>query len=173
MDQPSGYGAVLHPFEHSGDAYMFPAFTPWSQPTLVCRQQHITPHHVGRASVVVVSTASVMCTRIAICAVGTGSTQLLAKSNIHEAELTFDPAVQAAAPLVAQLNADKSLATLLSLFIPQLRLESAAIKLQYNEGWSWSSRQGIVYTGCGQSCIPPIVRFWLKDKVKVKLDLRQ
>eukprot|EP00878_Enallax_costatus_P041821 GHUV01048715.1.p1 GENE.GHUV01048715.1~~GHUV01048715.1.p1 ORF type:complete len:312 (+),score=59.69 GHUV01048715.1:317-1252(+) len=66
--------------------------------------------------------------------VNKGQTHLLPKSQIQEAELTFDPSVRQAAPLVAQLNDDRSLCTMLSLFIPQLRLEEQAIKLQYNEG---------------------------------------
>ena len=51
-----------------------------------------------------------------------------------EAELTLEAAVREAAPLVAQLDADRRLATMLNLFLPQLRLESAAIKMQHNEG---------------------------------------
>lgn len=66
--------------------------------------------------------------------VAKGATKLLPKSRIMEAELTLDPAIQAAAPLIAQLNADRTLATLLSLHLPQLRLESQAIKMQHNEG---------------------------------------
>ena len=66
--------------------------------------------------------------------VSKGSTKLLPKSQIWEAELTLDPAIQQAAPLIAQLNADRSLATMLSLGLPQLRLESQAIKMQHNEG---------------------------------------
>jgi hypothetical protein len=62
------------------------------------------------------------------------ATQLLPKAHIWEAELTLDQAVQDAAPLIAQLNGDATLATMLSLHMPQLRLESQAIKLQYNEG---------------------------------------
>eukprot|EP00879_Flechtneria_rotunda_P028831 GHRR01031061.1.p1 GENE.GHRR01031061.1~~GHRR01031061.1.p1 ORF type:complete len:400 (+),score=113.92 GHRR01031061.1:185-1384(+) len=63
-----------------------------------------------------------------------GQTQLLAKSGVMEAELTYDAEVGAAAPLFAQLDADRSLVTMLSLFLPQLRLESHAVKLQYNAG---------------------------------------
>lgn len=66
--------------------------------------------------------------------VNKGQTHLLAKSQIQEAELTFDQAVRQAAPLVSQLNDDRSLCTMLSLLIPQLRLEQQAIKMQYNEG---------------------------------------
>lgn len=66
--------------------------------------------------------------------VNKGATKLLPKSQIQEAELTLDPSIQQAAPLIAQLNADRTLATMLSLHIPQLRLESQAIKMQHNEG---------------------------------------
>jgi hypothetical protein len=51
-----------------------------------------------------------------------------------EAELTLEAAVREAAPLVAQLDADRRLATMLNLFLPKLRLESHAIKMQHNEG---------------------------------------
>jgi hypothetical protein len=51
-----------------------------------------------------------------------------------EAELTLEDTVRKAAPLVAQLDADRRLATMLNLFLPQLRLESHAIKMQRNEG---------------------------------------
>jgi hypothetical protein len=66
--------------------------------------------------------------------VSKGATKLLPKSQIHEAELTLDPSVQAAAPMIAQLNSDRTLATMLNLHVPQLRLESQAIKMQHNEG---------------------------------------
>lgn len=66
--------------------------------------------------------------------VNKGATKLLPKSQIQEAELTLEPSIQQAAPLIAQLNADRTLATMLSLHIPQLRLESQAIKMQHNEG---------------------------------------
>uniref|UniRef100_A0A383WJL7 Fe2OG dioxygenase domain-containing protein n=1 Tax=Tetradesmus obliquus TaxID=3088 RepID=A0A383WJL7_TETOB len=66
--------------------------------------------------------------------VAKGETQLLAKSQVMEAELTLEAAVREAAPLVAQLDADRRLATMLNLFLPQLRLDSAAIKMQHNEG---------------------------------------
>lgn len=66
--------------------------------------------------------------------VSKGSTKLLRKSQILEAELTLDPSIQQAAPLIAQLNTDRTLATMLTLHIPQLRLESQAIKMQHNEG---------------------------------------
>lgn len=72
--------------------------------------------------------------------VNKGQTHLLAKSQIQEAELTYDPAVQQAAPLMAQLNTDTTLRTMLSLFMPQLRLEEQAIKLQYNEGKALATR---------------------------------
>ncbi|GIL47055.1 hypothetical protein Vafri_3886, partial [Volvox africanus] len=62
------------------------------------------------------------------------ATSLVEKSHIHEAELTLDSGIQAAAPLCAALNSDRTLATLLSLFLPQLTLDSQAIKLQYNAG---------------------------------------
>lgn len=53
---------------------------------------------------------------------------------LQEAELTLDPTIQAAAPLIAQLNTDRTLATMLNLHVPQLRLDSQAIKMQHNEG---------------------------------------
>ena len=43
-------------------------------------------------------------------------------------------AVQAAAPRVAELQADTTLCTMLSLLLPHLRLDSQAIKLQVNKG---------------------------------------
>jgi hypothetical protein len=46
---------------------------------------------------------------------------------------TLDPTTQQAAPHIAQLNYDRILATMLSLGLPQLRLESQAIKMQHNE----------------------------------------
>ncbi|KAF8068329.1 EGLN3 [Scenedesmus sp. PABB004] len=63
-----------------------------------------------------------------------GGTSLLAKAAIMEAELSLDAAVRRAAPLLAQLDGDRTLATMLSLLLPALRLESHAIKLQHNEG---------------------------------------
>jgi hypothetical protein len=42
--------------------------------------------------------------------------------------------VSAAAPLFSRLEADRTLQTMLSLLLPQLRLDSHAIKLQLNEG---------------------------------------
>lgn len=64
-----------------------------------------------------------------------GRTQLLQKAHIWEAELTLDASVRAEAPLLAQLDEQAaSLATMVNLFVPQLRLESHAIKLQHNEG---------------------------------------
>lgn len=62
------------------------------------------------------------------------TTQLLEKSSIYEAELTLDAAVQQAAPLFAKLQQDGTLQTMLNLFLPQLSLDSHAIKLQYNAG---------------------------------------
>lgn len=59
---------------------------------------------------------------------------LLAKSNIYEAELTLDSKVQDAAPIVNQINEDRTLMTMLSLFMPKLTLDSQAIKMQYNCG---------------------------------------
>ncbi len=60
--------------------------------------------------------------------------KLLEKAAIYEAELTFDPTVQSAAPLFTRLDADTTLSTMLSLFVPQLHLASHAIKLQINQG---------------------------------------
>lgn len=62
-----------------------------------------------------------------------GATGLLAKAHIHEAELML-PETQAAAPLCARLQTDTTLRVMLSLFLPRLRLERQAIKLQWNEG---------------------------------------
>lgn len=42
--------------------------------------------------------------------------------------------VRQACPLMAQIDADTTLQTMLSLFHPSLRLTSQAIKLQYNAG---------------------------------------
>lgn len=53
-----------------------------------------------------------------------GTTQLLEKSHIHEAELTLDSNIQGQAPLCAQLNADRTMATMLSLLIPKVTLDS-------------------------------------------------
>ncbi|PNH11299.1 NifU-like protein 4, mitochondrial, partial [Tetrabaena socialis] len=62
------------------------------------------------------------------------TTALLEKSQIHEAELTLDSDIQSAAPLCSSLNSDHTLATMLSLLMPQLALDGQAIKLQYNAG---------------------------------------
>jgi len=43
-------------------------------------------------------------------------------------------AVQADAPHLAELQADATLRTMLSLLLPQMRLDMQAIKLQVNEG---------------------------------------
>ena len=43
-------------------------------------------------------------------------------------------AIQNLAPLCQSLNQDTTLRTMLSLFMPQLRLDSQAIKLQVNAG---------------------------------------
>lgn len=66
--------------------------------------------------------------------VSKGNTTLLPKAQIWEAELTLDASIQQAAPLIAQLNTDRTLSTMLNLHIPQLRLEMQAIKMQHNEG---------------------------------------
>ncbi|DBA97947.1 TPA: hypothetical protein ACH3X3_012789 [Trebouxia sp. C0006] len=60
-------------------------------------------------------------------------TELLEKQHVYEAELR-DTAVQKLAPLCQLLNQDATMRTMLSLFIPQLRLDSQAIKLQCNAG---------------------------------------
>ncbi|GFR46885.1 hypothetical protein Agub_g8526 [Astrephomene gubernaculifera] len=62
------------------------------------------------------------------------ATSLVEKSHVHEAELTLDANIQSAAPLCSSLNSDRTMATLLSLFMPQVTLDSQAIKLQYNAG---------------------------------------
>ena len=43
-------------------------------------------------------------------------------------------AVQADAPQLAELQADATLRTMLSLLLPQMRLDVQAIKVQVNEG---------------------------------------
>ncbi|KAF5842296.1 2OG-Fe(II) oxygenase superfamily-domain-containing protein [Dunaliella salina] len=61
----------------------------------------------------------------------------LEKSHVHEAELSIGVGAtetQMKAPLCANLGQDTSLATMLSLFMPDVKLDSQAIKLQYNEG---------------------------------------
>jgi hypothetical protein len=63
-----------------------------------------------------------------------GQKSLLPKSAVHEADMMLE-AVRAAAPLFSALDADRTLRTLLSLFMPRtLRLERQAMKLQYNSG---------------------------------------
>ncbi|EIE23118.1 hypothetical protein COCSUDRAFT_29112 [Coccomyxa subellipsoidea C-169] len=47
-----------------------------------------------------------------------------------------DKAVQEAAPTIAALQRDRTMLTMLSLFLPHLRLHSQLIKLQYNAGSS-------------------------------------
>ncbi len=53
-------------------------------------------------------------------------TQRLEKSHIHEAELTLDRSIQELAPLCAHLNQDVTLLTMLSLYLPKIRLDSQA-----------------------------------------------
>ncbi|KAG2500910.1 hypothetical protein HYH03_001669 [Edaphochlamys debaryana] len=62
------------------------------------------------------------------------ATSLLEKAHVHEAELSLDSGIQAAAPLCTSLNQDLTLGTLLSLMLPQLTLDTQMIKLQYNSG---------------------------------------
>ncbi|KAI8465255.1 MAG: prolyl 4-hydroxylase [Monoraphidium minutum] len=65
---------------------------------------------------------------------GGGAPELLPKAQITEAEITLDAAAAAAAPLLAAADADGSLAVLLSLFLPRLRLGGQATKAQFNAG---------------------------------------
>ncbi|KAL4439271.1 hypothetical protein ABPG77_004173 [Micractinium sp. CCAP 211/92] len=62
-----------------------------------------------------------------------GATGLLEKEHVFEAELLL-PQTQALAPLAAQLQGDSTLRVMLSVLMPELRLGSQAIKLQYNAG---------------------------------------
>lgn len=62
-----------------------------------------------------------------------GGTTLLKKRGIWEAELR-EPAIQAAAPLCSQLQTDPTLRIMLGMHLPALRLQSQAVKLQYNAG---------------------------------------
>jgi hypothetical protein len=52
------------------------------------------------------------------------ATTLLQKERIWEAELTIDAKIQAASPPFAQIDSDRTLAALLSLFMPHLTLDS-------------------------------------------------
>lgn len=79
------------------------------------------------------------------------ATQLLQKGHIYEAELSLDPRVRQAAPLFGQLDDDRSLATMLSLLLPQLRLDSQAIKLQLNAGACWGQGGTWPYGGRGRA----------------------
>ncbi|KAL4428382.1 hypothetical protein ABPG75_002471 [Micractinium tetrahymenae] len=62
-----------------------------------------------------------------------GATGLLEKEHVFEAEL-IQQQTQALAPLAAQLQHDSTLRVMLSVLMPELRLHSQAIKLQYNAG---------------------------------------
>lgn len=72
------------------------------------------------------------------------ATTLLEKASIYEAELTLDPQVAEHCPSLAALAADSSFSTLLSLFLEltasnpgrhaSCRLDSQAVKIQYNAG---------------------------------------
>ncbi|KAI3428529.1 hypothetical protein D9Q98_007352 [Chlorella vulgaris] len=62
-----------------------------------------------------------------------GTTGLLEKASIWEAEL-MQQATQDLAPLCAQLQNDATLRVMLNLLMPELSLQSQAIKLQYNAG---------------------------------------
>eukprot|EP00899_Mesostigma_viride_P010657 jgi/Mesvir1/19593/Mv26413-RA.1 len=69
--------------------------------------------------------------------VALGVTERVDKERIWEAELTFDETVQERCPVFASLARDFSLATLINVFLPgfqQRKLDSQALKLQYNEG---------------------------------------
>jgi Rps23 Pro-64 3,4-dihydroxylase Tpa1-like proline 4-hydroxylase len=65
--------------------------------------------------------------------VHSGATGLLEKEHIWEAELML-PDTQALAPRCAQLQNDATLRVMLSLLMPELSLQSQAIKLQWNAG---------------------------------------
>ena len=57
--------------------------------------------------------------------------------------LTFlRPPLQALAPRCAQLQNDPTLSVMLSLFMPELSLQSQAIKLQWNAGRQWGLVDG-------------------------------
>jgi hypothetical protein len=62
-----------------------------------------------------------------------GTRTLVPKPGIVEAELSLRE-IQALVPLCAAIQADTTLQTLLGVHLPQLRLESQAIKLQWNSG---------------------------------------
>lgn len=62
-----------------------------------------------------------------------GATGLLEKEHVFEAELML-PQTQALAPLAAQLQHDSTLRVMLSVLMPEMRLDSQAIKVQYNAG---------------------------------------
>ncbi len=51
-------------------------------------------------------------------------TQLVRKRSIHEAELTLDASTQQLAPLCHLINQDATLATMLNVLLPHLRLDS-------------------------------------------------
>ena len=69
-------------------------------------------------------------------------------SSMQLTLLTNMQAVQEAAPLCQLLNQDTTMRTMLSLFIPHLRLDSQAIKLQCNAGMfamhTWVCLHGLV-----------------------------
>ncbi|CAL8465421.1 g4957 [Coccomyxa elongata] len=62
-----------------------------------------------------------------------GERTLLQKQGIYEAEVA-DQAIQRAAPAIRAFQEDRTLLTMLSLFLPEMRLHSQLTKLQYNAG---------------------------------------
>ncbi|BDA50077.1 probable Egl nine homolog 3 [Coccomyxa sp. Obi] len=62
-----------------------------------------------------------------------GERTLVQKEGIYEAEVA-DQAIQRAAPAILAFQEDRTLLTMLSVFLPEIRLQSQLIKLQYNAG---------------------------------------
>lgn len=65
--------------------------------------------------------------------VPSGNTELIMKHSIQEAELQIQ-STQNIAPMCSILQNDSTLRTMLNVHIPSLRLQSQAIKLQWNSG---------------------------------------
>jgi hypothetical protein len=85
-----------------------------------------------------------------------GATQLLEKAHIREAELTIDPRIAPAAPLFARIDADSTLATLLSLFLPQLTLDS---QVGVGGGGAFGGA-ACLGRGCRPACGPAARQGW-------------
>lgn len=62
-----------------------------------------------------------------------GKKQLIQKKGIFEAEL-FEERIQELCPLNSSLLSDRTLRTMISLYVPSIRLDSQAIKLQHSTG---------------------------------------